>query len=65
MKNRSHRYDLNRPKPGYSKYKKSLNVILLICIKQHLHLFFINNPFLILASKNCLSFSKKLPQKIV
>ena len=36
MKNRSHRYDINRPKPGYNNYKESLNMILLICIKQHL-----------------------------
>ena len=31
--NRSNRYDINRPKPRYSKYKKCLNVILLKCIK--------------------------------
>ena len=36
MKNRSHRYDISRPKPGYNNYKESLNMILLICIKQHL-----------------------------
>ena len=34
MKNIAHRYD--RPKPRYSKYKKCLNMILLICIKQDL-----------------------------
>ena len=36
MKNKSHRYDINRPKPRYSKYKKFLNMMFLICIKQHL-----------------------------
>ena len=34
IKNVAHRYD--RPKPRYSKYKKCLNMILLICIKQDL-----------------------------
>ena len=34
MKNRPHRNDINRPKPN--KYKKCLNMMLLICIKQHL-----------------------------
>ena len=29
-------YDINRPKPRYSKYKKCLNMMLLVCIKQHL-----------------------------
>ena len=37
MKNGSHRYDLNRPKLKYSKYKKCLNMMLLICMKQHLN----------------------------
>ena len=40
MKIRSHRYDLNRPKSKhghkYSKYKKCLSMMMLICIKQHL-----------------------------
>ena len=40
MKNTSHRYDINRPRPRYSprysKYKKCLSMITLICIKQHL-----------------------------
>ena len=36
MKNESDRYDRNRPKPIYSKYKKCLSMMLLICIKQHL-----------------------------
>ena len=35
MKNRSPRYDINRPKPRYSTHKKSLKM-LLICIKQHI-----------------------------
>ena len=34
IKNVAHRYD--RLKPRYSKYKKCLNMILLICIKQDL-----------------------------
>ena len=40
MKIRSHRYNINRPrcKHGhkYSKYKKFLGMMMLICIKQHL-----------------------------
>ena len=36
MKSRSHRYDINRPKLRSNKYKKCLNMILLIRIKQHL-----------------------------
>ena len=36
MKNRSHRYNKNRPKPRYSKCKNCLNTMLLIFIKQHL-----------------------------
>ena len=36
----SHRYDINRPKSRhghrYSKQKKCLSMIILICIKQHL-----------------------------
>ena len=40
MKNRSHRYDINRPRSSdehkYSKYKKYLTMMMLICIKQHL-----------------------------
>ena len=28
----SDRYDINRPKPRYNKYKKCLNMMLLICI---------------------------------
>ena len=38
-KNRSHRYDINRHMSThgltYSKYKKCLSMIMLICIKQH------------------------------
>ena len=37
---RSHRYDINTPRPRhghkYSKYKKCLNLMMLIYIKQHL-----------------------------
>ena len=40
MKSRSHRYDINRPRPRHghknSKYKKCSNMMMLICIKQHL-----------------------------
>ena len=40
MKNRSHRYDINRSRSRhrhkYSKYKKCLSVMMLICIKQYL-----------------------------
>ena len=36
MKNKSNRYDINRPKPRYSTYKKSLKMLLLLCIKQHI-----------------------------
>ena len=39
-KNRSHRHDINRPKPRhrrrYSKCKNFLSMTMLICIKQHL-----------------------------
>ena len=40
IKNRSHGHDINRPSSGYgqkySKYKKCLSKMMLICIKQHL-----------------------------
>ena len=40
MKNRSHRYDTNRPRSRhghkYSEYKKCLSMMMHICIKQHL-----------------------------
>ena len=40
MKNRSHRYHINRPSSRhggkYSEYKKCLSEMMLICIKQHL-----------------------------
>ena len=40
MKNRAHRYDINRPRSShahiYNKYKKCLTIMMLICIKQHL-----------------------------
>ena len=40
MKNRSHRYNKNRPKSRhgrkYSKYKKCFSVMMLLCIWQHL-----------------------------
>ena len=41
MKNRSYRYDINRPRPGhgqkYTKYKMSLSIMMAMCIKQHLN----------------------------
>ena len=40
MKNRSHRYDINRPRfrlgHKYSKYRKCLSMMMLTLIKQHL-----------------------------
>ena len=40
MKNRSHRYDINRPRPRhgheYTKHKICLSLMMVICIKQHL-----------------------------
>ena len=36
IKKRSLRYDINRPNPRYIKYKKCLNLMLLMYIKQHL-----------------------------
>ena len=40
MKNRSHRYDINRPRARhghkYTKYKICLSILMNICIKQHL-----------------------------
>ena len=40
MKNRSCRYDRNRPRPGhgnkYTKYKMNLGIVMVIYIKQHL-----------------------------
>ena len=39
-KNRSHKYDINRPRSRHghenSKYKTCLSMIMLTCIKQHL-----------------------------
>ena len=39
MKNRSHKYNINRPRirlgHKYSKYKKCLSKLMLICITQH------------------------------
>ena len=40
MKNRSNRYDINRPRRRhghkYTKYKIYLDIMMVICIKQHL-----------------------------
>ena len=40
MKNESHEYEINRPSSRrehkYSKYKKCLIMMMLICVKQHL-----------------------------
>ena len=39
MKNRSHRYDINRPRPRhghkYAKFKMCLSKMIVICIMQH------------------------------
>ena len=49
MKNRSHRYDMNRHRSRnghkYSKYKKSLNVTMPLCIKQLLRFESAEFPF--------------------
>ena len=41
IKNRSQRYDINRPKlrhgPKYTKHKMCLSMMMVICIKQHLN----------------------------
>ena len=40
MKNRSHRYDINRIRRRhghkYTKYKTCIDIMIVICIKQHL-----------------------------
>ena len=40
MKNRVDRYDISRPRSrkvhNFSKYKKYLSIVMLLCIKQHL-----------------------------
>ena len=40
MKNKSHKIDINRPRPRrghkYIKYKMSVRIAMVICIKQHL-----------------------------
>ena len=40
MKNWSHRYNINRPRPShghkYTKYKMCLSIMIATCIKQHL-----------------------------
>ena len=40
IKNKSHRYDIDRPKSGhgqeYSEYKKCLSMMMIICVKLHL-----------------------------
>ena len=39
MKNRSQRYDVNRPRPGYgpkcTKCHVCLSIMMFICVKQH------------------------------
>ena len=58
MKNESDRYDRNRPKPIYSKYKKCLSMMLLICIKQHL-----SNPWISIQKQVKLGWKKALLTK--
>ena len=40
IKNTSHRYDINRPRPRHGhkgrRYKKRLSMMMLICIKQRI-----------------------------
>ena len=40
MKNRSHSYDINRPRTilghSYTRYKMCLNIMVVICIKENL-----------------------------
>ena len=40
MKNKSHRYGIHRPKAryrhAYTKYKMYLNMMMVICIREHL-----------------------------
>ena len=40
IKNKSHRYDINKPGPKhgykYTKYKMCFSIMMVICIKQHL-----------------------------
>ena len=40
MKNRSHRYDINKPRPihehKHAKYKMCLSIMMVTCTKQHL-----------------------------
>ena len=37
MKNRSHKYEINRPRPRHGhKYPKYLSLVMIMCIKQHL-----------------------------
>ena len=40
-KNTSHKYDINRPRPRhrseYTKCKMCLNIMMVVCIKQHLN----------------------------
>ena len=42
LKNRSRRYEINRSKPKHgrkhTRYKMCLNIMMVICIKQHLKL---------------------------
>ena len=39
IKNRSHRYGINRPRPRYghkyTKYKKCLSVMMVMCVKAY------------------------------
>ena len=41
IKNSSHEYDINRPRPRhgckYAKYKKCLSIMVLLSINQNLH----------------------------
>ena len=73
----SHRYDINRPKSRhgqkYSKYKKCLIMMMLLCINQHLsniwswihekfkqHLGWVEKKVLLIKKKHVTIFAKKL-----
>ena len=61
MKNRSHRYDINRPRcrqeHKYSKYMKCLSMMMPKCVKQHLS-FLTSNIFHTFSSVFLTDFEK-------
>ena len=67
MKYRSHRYGINRPRyrrgHKYSKYKKCLTMMMLICIRQHLSNIWSSIPEKVKQHwgwvKKCVAYNKK------